>query len=93
MRSLRHSSSGLPLLNIDIAVSPFLATGPALEVIAKILDGRRGGKGGYGLPGQGGNVGGVPATGAGSVQDIQQLDVREITIIRNKLQGVKVDFV
>ncbi|WWC66253.1 uncharacterized protein I206_100154 [Kwoniella pini CBS 10737] len=38
MQSFRYSGSGLPLLNLDIGFSAFLADGPALEVIAKILD-------------------------------------------------------
>ncbi|RSH92939.1 hypothetical protein EHS25_008385 [Saitozyma podzolica] len=43
MQSFRCSNSGFPLLNLDIGFSAFLASGPALEVIAKILGRDRGG--------------------------------------------------
>lgn len=94
-RSFRHSSSGLPLLNIDVAFSAFLGTGPALEVIAKILD--RGGSGGRGRghgsqfnQGRGGYQGGLQ----NYRQDgppIVELTEREITIIKHKLRGAKVN--
>lgn len=83
-RSFRYSSSGLPLLNIDIGFSAFLATGPAIEVITKIL-----GRGGP--PRRGGFRGGPPPPVAAPAI-IHALEPREISIIKNKLRGAKVSY-
>ena len=94
LRSFRHSSSGLPLLNIDLAASAFLATGPALEVLAKILE--KSGNSGRGR-GRGSDLSSRRAGGyLGGVQNrshddsIMELTEREVTIIKHKLRGVKV---
>jgi eukaryotic translation initiation factor 2C len=82
--SFRCSNSGFPLLNLDIGFSAFLASGPALEVIAKILGRDRGG----GVGPQFGPSGGY--TGGPNRQDINELSPTEIGIIKNKLRGAKV---
>ncbi|WRT64136.1 uncharacterized protein IL334_001065 [Kwoniella shivajii] len=80
MQSFRYSNSGLPMLNLDLGFSAFLADGPALEVIAKILDKSntrgRGGGGGFG----------GPARQAG---DISHLDPIETQTIKKILRGAK----
>ena len=94
LRSFRHSSSGLPLLNIDVAFSAFLGTGPALEVIAKILDKEgnsdRGGRGRGSFVGQGGRGGYYGGVQNHNGPTIVELTEREIGIIKHKLRGVKV---
>lgn len=85
-RSIRASGSGYPLLNLDIGFSAFLASGPAIEVISKMLSqrgGTRGGRGGFG--GRGGNMGGMQR----EIQ-ISEMDQREIALVKNKLRGAKV---
>ncbi|WVW82289.1 hypothetical protein I302_104295 [Kwoniella bestiolae CBS 10118] len=80
MQSFRYSSSGLPMLNLDLGYSAFLSDGPALEVIAKILDKGssrgRGGRGGFGGP-------------PGQTRDISQLDQMEISIVKRTIRGMK----
>lgn len=88
-RSFRHSSSGQPLLNIDVAFSAFLAAGPALEVIAKILN-RAGGRGGPGNRNNGGYGGGIQ--NQDPVAALHVLEDREFTIIKHKLRGAKVSY-
>lgn len=83
-RSFRCSNSGLPLLNLDIGFSAFLASGPALEVVAKILGRDRGGGAGP-RSGPWGRY-----TGGPNRQDISELSPGEIGIIKNKLRGAKV---
>ncbi|OCF55470.1 hypothetical protein L486_06954 [Kwoniella mangroviensis CBS 10435] len=80
MQSFRYSSSGLPMLNIDVGYSAFLADGPALEVIAKILDkssSRGRGRGGFG--------GGPP----GQARVISELTALEIAIVKRTIRGMK----
>jgi hypothetical protein len=81
LRSFRYSNCGKPLLNLDVGFSAFLAAGPALEVIAKILQrtngGTRGGRGGY--------LGGIQRP-----MEISELNEREIVMVKNKLRGAKV---
>ncbi|KAK8865920.1 hypothetical protein IAR55_001068 [Kwoniella newhampshirensis] len=78
MQSFRYSSSGLPLLNLDIGFSAFLATGPALEVIGKILT--RGGP-----PRGRGGFGGHP----GGNREIDVLGEYDINIVKKILRGAK----
>ena len=79
-RSFRYSNSGQPLLNLDIGFSAFLSAGPAIEVIAKILNR------GAGISGRGGYTGGVP----GRSNEISELTESEHKIVKNKLRGAKV---
>ena len=74
-RSFRYSNSGLPMLNLDIGFSAFLAAGPALEVISKILARSRGGSGG---------PGGRPGS------EISQPSGYEISTVKRVLRGAKV---
>lgn len=97
-RSFRHSSSGLPLLNIDLAFSAFLAPGPALEVLAKMLAHGRGppGRGGGAaeVANSGGGLNTMGRSGYGSDQrgppEIHFLEKGQIDYIKRKLRGVKV---
>ncbi|ORY32296.1 Piwi domain-domain-containing protein [Naematelia encephala] len=81
MQSFRHSNSGRPLLNLDIGFSAFLATGPLVDVVTKILVR----PGGLGQGVHGGYLGGIP----GREPTLSELDTREIGIIKNKLRGAK----
>ncbi|WVQ97314.1 hypothetical protein IAU59_004425 [Kwoniella sp. CBS 9459] len=79
MQSFRYSSSGLPLLNLDIGFSAFLADGPALDIIGKILQ-----KGGP----KGSNRG--PGAYAGPQQgELSQLNEFEIHLVKKVLRGAK----
>lgn len=77
-RSFRHSSSGLPLLNLNTAFSAFLASGPAPEVFVKIL-GR----------GQGGPPGGYHG-GIQRAPELNFMEPREISIVKHAIRGAKV---
>lgn len=73
-RSFRYSNSSMPLINIDLGFSAFLQPGPAVEVINKIL-----------------SFGPVGARGGGpQARDLDQLDQRQIAILKKKLRGAKV---
>lgn len=83
IRSFRYSNSGLPVLNLDVGYSAFLASGPAIEVIAKIIgSGKPGGAGGGG---RGGYMGGVQQRG-----ELYQMSERDVAIAKSKLRGAKV---
>lgn len=73
-RSFRYSNSAVPLINIDLGFSAFLQPGPAVEVINKIL-----------------SFGPVGARGGGpQARELDQLDQRQIAILKKKLRGAKV---
>ncbi|OCF39530.1 hypothetical protein I317_06689 [Kwoniella heveanensis CBS 569] len=79
MQSFRYSSSGLPLLNLDIGFSAFLSDGPALDIIAKILQkgaprGPPHGTGSYSGPQQ---------------RELSQLNPAEIALVKKVLRGAK----
>ncbi|WVQ85375.1 hypothetical protein IAT38_007540 [Cryptococcus sp. DSM 104549] len=83
MQSFCYSNSGLPMLNLDIAFSAFLSAGPALEVLAKVLN--RGGGGGRGR-------GGPPMRGGGPGQgerEMTEFSDWETHIVKNVLRGAK----
>lgn len=64
----------MPLINIDLGFSAFLQPGPAVEVINKIL-----------------SFGPVGARGGGpQARELDQLDQRQIAILKKKLRGAKV---
>ena len=76
----------MPLLNIDVCASAFLATGPAIDVIRKIVD--RGKPGQFGPRGaRGGYMGGIPRP-----QEITELSASEVALVKNKIRGAKVSF-
>ncbi|WWD17893.1 hypothetical protein CI109_102338 [Kwoniella shandongensis] len=79
MQSFRYSSSGLPLLNLDVGYSAFLSAGPALEVIGKILNRGGGGRG----RGRGG------LEGPPGVHDVSELSSDEVSKIKKILRGAK----
>ncbi|WWC86242.1 uncharacterized protein L201_001115 [Kwoniella dendrophila CBS 6074] len=83
MQSFRYSNSGLPMLNLDVGFSAFLADGPALEVIPKILN--RGGLRGRGGRGGRGSFGGPP----GQFHDISELTEYEIATVKKTIRGMK----
>lgn len=80
LRSFRYSNSGLPLLNLDVCYSAFLASGPAIEVIAKII-----GPGIQGARARGGYMGGIQEN-----QSLMQMTERDIAVAKSKLRGAKV---
>jgi eukaryotic translation initiation factor 2C len=86
-RSFRYSNCGLPLLNIDVGFSAFMSSGPAIDVIVKMI-GARGGPGG----GRGGYAGGRGGAGGGgqSGRDLHELSPEQIRLVKNKLRGMKV---
>ncbi|WVR05874.1 hypothetical protein IAU60_002900 [Kwoniella sp. DSM 27419] len=87
MQSFRYSNSGLPLLNVDIGLSAFLADGPALEVIGKIIQrGRTSGTGGR--AGRGGFARALHTPGS----EISELTPFEIHLVKKMLRGVKVGY-
>jgi eukaryotic translation initiation factor 2C len=90
IRSFRYSNCGLPLLNIDVGFSAFMSSGPAIDVIAKMIGGRGGPGGGRG--GYGGGRGGFSGGGGQSGADLQELTAEQIRLIKNKLRGMKVSF-
>lgn len=64
----------MPLINIDLGFSAFLQPGPAVEVVNKIL-----------------SFGPVGARGGGpQARELDQLDQRQIAILKKKLRGAKV---
>ena len=64
----------MPLINIDLGFSAFLQPGPAVDVINKIL-----------------SFGPVGARGGGpQARELDQLDQRQIAILKKKLRGAKV---
>lgn len=74
------------MLNIDVAFSAFLASGPALEIVAKILDKDR-----RQPIARGGDY-------AGGVQrrdpvdpEMYDMNPRDMRIIKHKLRGAKVN--
>lgn len=78
LRSFRYSSSGLPVLNLDVGYSAFLASGPAVDVIAKII----------GMPatrGRGGYTGGIQPK-----RELTEMNERDIARAKSKLRGAKV---
>jgi eukaryotic translation initiation factor 2C len=77
-RSFRYSSCGLPVLNLDVGYSAFLASGPAIDVIAKII----------GMPavrGRGGYLGGIQPK-----RELFEMNERDIARAKSKLRGAKV---
>jgi len=77
-RSFRYSSCGLPVLNLDVGYSAFLASGPAVDVIAKII----------GMPavrGRGGYMGGIQPK-----RELTEMSERDIARAKSKLRGAKV---
>ena len=77
-RSFRYSSCGLPVLNLDVGYSAFLASGPAVDVIAKII----------GMPavrGRGGYMGGSQPK-----RELTEMSERDIARAKSKLRGAKV---
>ncbi|KAK4686283.1 eukaryotic translation initiation factor 2C, partial [Tremellales sp. Uapishka_1] len=78
MQSFRHSNSGLPLLNLDLGYSAFLAPGPALEVIGKILT--------RAAP-KGGPRNAIPPPL--HPKDLHELTPQDILILKSKLKGAK----
>ena len=77
-RSFRYSSCGLPVLNLDVGYSAFLASGPAIDVIAKII----------GMPaarGRGGYTGGIQPK-----RELTEMNERDIARAKSKLRGAKV---
>jgi len=79
-RSFRYSSCGLPVLNLDVGYSAFLASGPAVDVIAKIIGmpaPRGGGRGGY--------TGGIQPR-----RELTEMNERDIARAKSKLRGAKV---
>jgi hypothetical protein len=78
IRSFRYSSCGLPVLNLDVGYSAFLASGPAIDVIAKII----------GMPaarGRGGYMGGIQPK-----RELTEMNERDIARAKSKLRGAKV---
>jgi eukaryotic translation initiation factor 2C len=78
IRSFRYSSCGLPVLNLDVGYSAFLASGPAVDVIAKII----------GMPaarGRGGYMGGIQPK-----RELTEMNERDIARAKSKLRGAKV---
>lgn len=67
----------MPLINIDLGFSAFLQPGPAVEVVNKIL-----------------SFGPVGARGGGpQARELDQLDQRQIAILKKKLRGAKVSHI
>lgn len=66
----------MPLINIDLGFSAFLQPGPGIDVVNKIL-----------------SFGPVGARGGGPQnRDLDQLDQRQIAILKKKLRGAKVSW-
>jgi eukaryotic translation initiation factor 2C len=66
------------VLNLDVGFSAFLASGPAIEVIAKII-------GSSAQRGRGGYLGGVQPK-----RDLVEMTERDIARAKSKLRGAKV---
>lgn len=75
LRSFRYSNSGLPLINLDLGFSAFLSSGPALEVVARIL---------------GTGPGGMRGGPGGPAMSFDFLNDQQISILKRKLRGAKV---
>ena len=71
------------MLNLDVGYSAFLASGPAIDVIAKIIGPGKGAPGSRG----GGYLGGVPQG-----NDLYQMSERDVAIAKSKLRGAKVSW-
>jgi eukaryotic translation initiation factor 2C len=74
-RSFRYSNSGLPLINIDLDFSAFVSSGPALEVVNRIL---------------GSGPGGMRGGPVGHPGGFDELNEGQIAILKRKLRGAKV---
>lgn len=90
-RSFRYSNCGLPLLNIDVGFSAFMSSGPAIDVIAKMIGGRGGAGGRGGHAGGRGGYGGGGGPGANG-SDLHELSPEQIRLAKNKLRGMKVSY-
>ena len=67
-----------------------MSSGPAIDVIAKIIGGRGGpgGRGGF-SGGRGGHAGAL-GHGGPSGADLHELTAEQIRLVKNKLRGMKV---
>lgn len=81
VRSFRYSNSGLPVLNLDVGYSAFIASGPAIDVISKIL-------GPNNARGRGGYMGGIQPGQSG--HGLTTMSERDVAIAKSKLRGAKV---
>ncbi|EIW72602.1 hypothetical protein TREMEDRAFT_12051, partial [Tremella mesenterica DSM 1558] len=83
MQSFCYSSSGRPLLNLDIGFSAFLDSGPLLQLLPKLIGRGMGGERGRNPP-PGGYYGGVQST-----PEITELNEMEIKRLKDTLRGAK----